>query len=78
MPRIRRQPDLADVIAYVHGRRKKLKGPKGLIYQYILDMCLEQSAALTPEKVCNECSEKLRLVDRPSARARAFERSQRS
>jgi len=60
MPRIRRQPDLSDVIAYVHGRKKKLKGPKRLIYAYILDMALEQSAALHPEKLCEECSSNLR------------------
>lgn len=74
MPRVRRQPDLSDVIAYVHGRKKKLKGPRRLIYQYVLDMCLEQSAALHPEKVCEECSANLR--HRPSKAAMDFAKAQ--
>ncbi len=72
MPRKRRQPDLADVIVYVHGRTKKLKGPRCLIYQFILDQCLGESAANSPEKVCDECSERLR--GRPTKRAQKFER----
>lgn len=74
MPRQRRLPQLADVIVYVHGRAKKLKGPRREIYRYILEMCLEQDAHLHPEKLCEECS--TNLMDRPSKRARQFERSQ--
>jgi len=74
MPRIRRQPDLADVIAYAVGRRKKLKGPRREIYGFILAACLDQGARTAPEKLCDECI--TNLQDRPSKRAREFERSQ--
>jgi len=60
MPRIRRQPDLADVIAYVVGRRKKLKGPTREIYGFLLAVCLDQGARAHPEKLCEECTTKLK------------------
>lgn len=74
MPRRRRPVDLGDVIVYLVGRKKKLKGPRGEIYAYVLDLCLGRAGSLEPEKLCTACATDVQ--DRVSKRAVAFEKSQ--
>ncbi len=75
MPRRRRPITLEDVLAYAIGRKRKLKGPRKDIYSFIISQCLGiEAPASLPEGLCETCENNLK--DRPSKRARQFERSQ--